>query len=118
MDVIEIAPYAEVVGEVSVLRASSGPNADISDRKQVRGMGDVVDDQRFGSSEPACSADHVWLEYAAQFRIGRFVLVPVPAAGNVLVEIANTMVLLGASGQSFSKALNQSICSSHRLRSF
>ena len=88
MDVIEIAPYAEVVGEVSVMRASTGPNADISDRKQVRGMSDVVDGQRFGSSEPACSANRVWLEYAAQFRIGRFVLVPVPAARNVLVEIA------------------------------
>ena len=45
MDVIEIAPYAEVIGEVSVMRASSGPNADVSDRKQVRGMSDVVDGQ-------------------------------------------------------------------------
>ena len=88
MDIIEIAPYAEMVGEVSVMRASFGPNTDISDRKQVRGMSDMVDDQGFSSSEPASSANRVWLEYASQFRIGSLVLVPVPAAGNILVEIA------------------------------
>ena len=85
MDVIEIAPHADVVGEVSVMRASSGPNTDVSDRKQVRGMSDVVDDQRIGSSKPACSANRVWLEYAAQFRIGLLLLVP---ARNPLVEVA------------------------------
>ena len=98
MDVIEIAPYAEVVGEVSVMRASAGPNADVSDRKQVRGMSDVVDGQRFGSSEPACSANRVWLEYAAQFRIGLFVLVP---AGNALVEVAQHDGSAGSVGAEF-----------------
>ena len=97
------------------MRASSGPNADVSDRKQVRGMSDVVDGQRFGSSEPACSANRVWLEYTAQFRIGLFALV---RRGMRWLKSPSTMVLLGASGQNFSKSLNQSLCSSHCLRSF
>ena len=50
MDVIETATYAEVVGEVSLMHASSGPNADVSDRKKVRGMSYVVDGQPFGTT--------------------------------------------------------------------
>lgn len=67
------------------MRASFGPDADVSYWNQVRGMGDVVDGQRFGGPDPACSADRAWLEHAAQFRVGRLLLAP---ARNPLVEVA------------------------------
>ena len=40
------------------MRASSGPNADVSDRTQVRGMGDVVDGERFERISATPSVTH------------------------------------------------------------